>query len=290
VSQRLQEYMLASAARGREVVRAGPFTATITGHDAGVYVNYAIPDPGAEPTPADIAALVEAFTSRTRTPRLEYLPGLAPAVEPALLAAGFVVTERLPLMECPPGAEIDRPVPDGIELLTPGTDEELTAFLAAQHEAFGEPPPTAEHLAAARDKSADGHLRLLARDVTSGEPAGGGVAVAVRDGISEIAGIGVRPKHQRRGVGAALTLHLTRAAHAAGAGLAFLTAAGDPQERTYARVGYRRTDSVLFLTRPESTGPESTGPESTGPESTGPESTDKESAKAEPTTEGGASA
>ena len=54
---------------------------------------------------------------------------------------------------------------------------------------------------------------------------------------------------KRRGIGGAITLHLTRAAHAAGAGLVFLTPAGDAQERVYARVGYRRTDSVLFLTK-----------------------------------------
>jgi predicted N-acetyltransferase YhbS len=241
--------MLASAGRGREVVRAGPFTVTITGHDANVYLNYAIPDPGATPGSDDISALVGAFTSRLRTPRLEYLPGLAPAVEPALLAAGFVVAERLPLMECPPGAEIDQPLAEGIELITPESDEEVLGMLSAQHEAFGEPAPSAEHLAATRAKAADGQIRLLARDTASGEAVGGGVAVAVRDGISEVAGIAVRPKYERRGIGGALTLRLTRAAHAAGASLVFLTPGGDAQERVYARVGYRRTDSVLCLSK-----------------------------------------
>ncbi|GAA0718498.1 GNAT family N-acetyltransferase [Dactylosporangium roseum] len=249
MSQRIQEYMLTSASHGREVVRVGPFTMTITGHDPNVYLNYAIPDPGAMPGPDDVAALVEAFTSRSRTPRLEYLPGQAPAVEAALLAAGFVVSNRLPLMECPPGAEVDKPVPEGIELVTPASDEELFGMLSAQHEAFGEPPPSAEHLAAARGRSTGGQIALLARDSTSGEPVGGGVAVAVRDGISEVAGIGVRQKYERRGIGGALTLQLTRAAHAAGAVLVYLTPAGDAQERVYARVGYRRTDSVLFLTK-----------------------------------------
>jgi ribosomal protein S18 acetylase RimI-like enzyme len=282
--------MRAAASIGREVVRAGPFTVTISAHDPMVHINYAIPDAGADPTPQDIAELEAAFTSRSRTPRLEYLPGLAPLVEPALLAAGFTVTDRLPLMQCPPGATIDQPLPDGIELVTPTTDAELHALLAAQHEAFGAPPPTDEHLAAARTGN---DIRLLARTLDSddvlngfgldgdggrgggvdggdsgvdgggesrgagdggglnggGEPAGGGVAVAVRDGMSEVAGIAVRPKFERRGIGAALTLHLTRAAHAAGAELVYLTPGGDAQERLYARVGYRRTDSVLFLTK-----------------------------------------
>lgn len=246
MSQRIQDYMLASASKGREVVQAGPFTVTISAHDPLVYINYAIPAAGADPTPDDIAALEAAFTSRSRTPRLEYLPGLAPLVEPALVAAGFTVTDRLPLMECPPGADIDQPLPDGIELVTPTTDDELRDMITAQHEAFGEPPPSEEHIAKALTRSDDIHL--LARTL-DGEPAGGGAAVAVRDGISEVAGIAVRPKFERRGIGGALTLHLTRAAHAAGAGLVYLTPAGDAQERVYARVGYRRTDSVLFLTK-----------------------------------------
>lgn len=280
MSERLQEYMLASASNGREVVRAGPFTVTITGHDANVYLNYAIPDPGAEPTAADIAALVEAFTSRGREPRLEYLPGLAPAVEPALLAAGFIVADRLPLMECPPGAEIDYPVPPGVELVTPATEEEVAAMLAAQHEAFGEEPPSAEHVAAARSKAAAGTIQLLVRDTTSGEPVGGGVATAVSDGISEVAGVAVRPKYERRGIGAALTLHLTRAAHAAGATLVFLTPAGDAQERIYSRVGYRRTDFMLFLSHPSYPAPGTPAPTTadSAPGSSGPASTPSDSA------------
>jgi len=241
--------MLASAGRGREVVRAGPFTVTITGHDANVFLNYAIPDAGATPSDADIAALLEAFISRGRTPRLEYLPGLAPAVEPALLAAGFVVAERLPLMECPPGAEIDQPVPTGIELAVPASDDDLLGMLSAQHEAFGEPAPSAEHLADAREKATAGRFQLLALDTASGEVVGGGLALPVHDGISEVAGIAVRPKYERRGIGGALTLRLTRDAHAAGASLVYLTPGGDAQERVYARVGYRRTGSVLFLSK-----------------------------------------
>ncbi|WP_432835106.1 GNAT family N-acetyltransferase [Dactylosporangium sp. CA-092794] len=247
MSRRLQDYMLASASTGRTVERAGPFTVTITEHDPNVYLNYAIPDPFASPTPADVAALRAAFAAHDRVPRLEYLPGLAPDVEPALLSAGFTVADRLPLMSCAPGDELDQPLPAGIVLVTPATDDEVLAMLSAQHEAFGEPPPSPPHVAATRSKAAAGQLQLLAQDTTTGEPAGGGVAVAVRDGISEIAGIAVRPKYERRGLGGALTLHLTRSAFTAGATLTFLTPAGDAQERVYARVGYRRTDSVLFL-------------------------------------------
>lgn len=63
--------------------------------------NYALPD-DARPTEAQVAELVAVFTSRSRTPRLEFLPGLCPDVEPGLLAAGFVPERRLTVMSCPP--------------------------------------------------------------------------------------------------------------------------------------------------------------------------------------------
>ncbi|MGH3717456.1 MAG: hypothetical protein ACRDRI_01180 [Pseudonocardiaceae bacterium] len=47
--------------------------------------NYAVPGDGVDPTPDQVAKLIAAFTDRDRTPRLEYLPALCPAVEPALL-------------------------------------------------------------------------------------------------------------------------------------------------------------------------------------------------------------
>jgi len=71
-----------------------------------LFRNYAIPDDGAKPTAAQFAELVAVFTGRSRTPRLEYLPGLCPEVEPALLAAGFVPEGRLPVMSCAPAADI----------------------------------------------------------------------------------------------------------------------------------------------------------------------------------------
>jgi GNAT superfamily N-acetyltransferase len=241
--------MRASAARDREVERIGPFTATFSRHSVSPFLNYAIPDEAAEPTASDAAALIDAYQRRDLLPRLEYLPGLAPAVEPALLAAGFTVEDRLPLMECPPGSAIDQPVPAGFALGAPETDDDFRALLTTQHEAFGEGPPTDDDVEDSRRLVAAGGLACLARDTTSGDPAGGGACTALRDGMAEVAGIGVRDKYRRRGLGGVITLHLTRAAHEAGADTVFLTPAGDPQERVYARVGFRRIDSVLFLSR-----------------------------------------
>src|SRR5689334_15930197 len=69
-------YIRASTARRSE--RIGPFLAGFDLHSADPWRNYAVPDDGARPTPAEVAALVDAFVARGRTPRLEYVPQAAP--------------------------------------------------------------------------------------------------------------------------------------------------------------------------------------------------------------------
>src|SRR5690242_7563284 len=81
---------------------SAPSLVSLDKHDAGLFRNYAIPDDGAEVTPTQVAELVAVFVARGRTPRLEYLPRLCPAVEPGLVAAGFVPERRLPVMTCAP--------------------------------------------------------------------------------------------------------------------------------------------------------------------------------------------
>jgi hypothetical protein len=49
------------ALAGDRAPRVGPFVLLLDTNDAGPYRNYAVPDDGAEPTPADIDALIAAF-------------------------------------------------------------------------------------------------------------------------------------------------------------------------------------------------------------------------------------
>lgn len=249
-AHRIQHYIRTNASRGRDLERVGPFLATFSPHTANPYLNYAIPDADARPTPADAEALATAFERRGRQPRLEFLPGPAPHVEAALAAAGYTVDDRLPLMDCPPDAVVDRPVPDGVELLTPETDDEILAMITVQHEVYGEGSvPGPDDVARHRSGRAAGVLAVLARDLETGRPAGGGVCDAIHDGIAELAGFAVAERYRRRGIAAAITTHLTRAAHRAGAATVFLTPGGPEAERVYARAGYRSTDKVLFMSR-----------------------------------------
>jgi GNAT superfamily N-acetyltransferase len=244
----IQAYIRVAAPQGRETLRVGPFLATFDPGTALVYLSYAIPDDGAAPSSDDVSSLVAAYVARSRVPRLEYIPALAPLVEPLLLAAGFEVEARVPMMVCDPSFAVPQPVPAGIELLVPRTDDELTGYVRAQREAFGEDPAVSS-ADLERMRGRDG-LFVLARDVASGEPAGAGAGTTVIGGSTELAGLGVREPYRRRGIAAAITWELSRLAVAAGVTTAFLTPGDGVAERVYARVGYRSVGEMLHISHP----------------------------------------
>ncbi|WP_459714085.1 GNAT family N-acetyltransferase [Actinophytocola sp. KF-1] len=240
--------MRRAAAAGRITEQVGPFLATFSPDSANPFLNYAIPDDGARPSSSDVDALTEAYAQRDLLPRVEFMAETAPAAEQALLAAGWSVERRIPVMLCPPGSAVAIPAPAGTELVVPRTDEEIRGMLVAQYEAFGEPTdiPDAE-VGKTRERLRAGGFAVLA--TVSGEPAGGGVAEAIADGTTEVAGIGVRERFRRRGIGAAMTAFLAAAVHAAGARTVFLTPAGVPEQRMYARAGFAPTGDMLHLSR-----------------------------------------
>ena len=241
----LQSHIRRAAAAGRTTEQVGPFLATFSPRSANPFLNYAVPDDGARPTPADVAALTDAYQRRDLLPRLEFLAATAPGAEAVLLAAGYEVERRIPVMLCPPGALRRPPPPPGIELVVPESDVDFEGMITAQHEAFGDPGPV--DVVGARDAAAHGGVRVYARDARTGEPVGGGAAEPVVDGTTEIAGIAVRAPYRRRGAGAAITAWLTAAVHEQGAHTVFLTPAGTDEQRLYARVGYQATDDMLHL-------------------------------------------
>jgi ribosomal protein S18 acetylase RimI-like enzyme len=239
---------LQSANPGSE--RIGPFLAGFTPHTSNPYLNYALPLPAAAPTPAEVAALVAAFERRGLLPRLEFLPDTAPQVEPALLAAGFTVELRPPLLTCPPADRRDPPMPPGIAFGLATEPAVLRAVLAVQHEAFGEPAPPDEHDLARAVRHVDrGGLTGLARDTATGAVVAGGQALRPRDGVAELAGVAVAASHRRQGIGAGLAAFLTRASHGRGADLVWLEAAGRDEQRVYERAGYRVVGEKLYLSK-----------------------------------------
>jgi ribosomal protein S18 acetylase RimI-like enzyme len=247
--QRIQQYLRVAAPRGRDSERIGPFLATFNRDTDNPYLNYAIPDDGARPSAGDVATLVEAYRTRSRKPRLEYVALLAPAVEPALLAAGFEVEGRLPLMMCR-GVGRDQPGPDGIELVAAISDGELRGVAIAQWEAYEESGPLPERVVdSLRATLANGGVVVLARDTATGEPAGGGLCTGPHDGATELTSIGVREPFRRRGIAEAMTRRLAREMHARGNDCVFLMADGEPEERIYKRAGFATISDILHISR-----------------------------------------
>jgi GNAT superfamily N-acetyltransferase len=239
----IQRHLRASIA-GR-AQRVGAFLVTYQPDTASPGSNYAIPDDEAAPSAADVAALVAHFATLDRTPRLEYVEP-APAVDAALAAAGFTVEARHPLMTIAPGDVTEPPVPDGLEVVLTTSRERLWQVATIANAAYGEGDAT-EHDVARLSGTIDGGGGI-ALALLDGEPAGTGVFTAPRDGLTEIAAVGVAERYRRRGIAAAVAYRLTRAALDAGA-VPYLQAEGEAEQRIYARVGYRPVGSLMAISR-----------------------------------------
>jgi GNAT superfamily N-acetyltransferase len=162
-----------------------------------------------------------------------------------LLAAGFEIEGRLPLMTC------ETPVfetPPGIEIVAASTDGEFRGVAEVQWEAYEERDPMPDSAVAGLRRTADtGGIVVLARDAETGEAAGAGLCVAPYYGVTELAAIGVREQFRRRGIAAAMAGWLTAAALDKGMTLVFLMAHGPDEARIYARAGFVEHGEVLHI-------------------------------------------
>lgn len=243
----LQGFLRSSARRGRRVIRTGPFTVTIHPDDPLRFLNYAVPDDGAQPGAAAIAALRQAFRSNERVPRLEWLEEAAPAVRPALAAAGMTQELRTPLMACGP-EDLRDPVAD-VDGLAVGAvgDGDLRDAANVQRVAFGDRPLAPDEPPG--DPRRRGGGAVLVR--VDGAPAATATWTAVVDGTSEVAGVATAAAWRRRGLAGVVTAAAARAAFAAGARVCVLSPGGDEAQRVYARAGFRETATLLHWSDPD---------------------------------------
>ena len=226
----------------------GPFYARFDPASPNPFANYAIPQPEATPSAADVAELVRAYRAQQRKPRLEYIAASAPAVELALLTAGFVAEDRPALMACAPGAQRHLLPPQGIILVKPASDNDLLAVSAVQREAFGEPTPAGPaDVDGMRAEIERGAIVVLAREESTGEAAGAGECTPLESAVTEIVGIAVRPSFRRRGIACALTALLAAESFNRGAALAWLTPGDENAQRIYARAGFQPIGEMLMI-------------------------------------------
>jgi ribosomal protein S18 acetylase RimI-like enzyme len=243
---KLLGYLRASAQRRPNSEYVGSFIVTFNEKDNNPYLNYAIPDDGADPSEPDIVALIATFRRKDRKPRLEYMAGAAPRLEAALLAQGFTAEARVPVMLCTSALAVTMPPTVGIEVFTASAEDDLSALEAAQAHAYGNPSHGPEGL---KRTLRFGGVVVAARDIASGAVVGGGIATPPLDGVTEIAGIGVRPAFRRRGAAAAITALLAREAFARGIAIVWLTPGSVDAQRIYAGVGFRVASEALHMTQ-----------------------------------------
>ena len=251
LESRIHAYLRASASERAQ--RLGPFLLLLDEHDPGRYFNYAVPDDDLDPVPIEIAGLVAAFRDRSRTPRLEYLPAACPALETALLSAGFTVEARVPILTCSPDEAVAGE-PVGVEVRLATEEDEIRQVADVQAEAYGQSVVTEHDTARLRRVVDSGGLVALAVEKTSDVAVGAGQLgpphPSDAGGVSELAAVGVRATHRRRGIAGAVAAALTRSAPDAGVTTPFLMTLGEAEERVYQRVGYRREAEMLHISMP----------------------------------------
>jgi ribosomal protein S18 acetylase RimI-like enzyme len=245
LDRRIQDYLRRQAFQMGDHERVGCFVASFDAHSANPFLNYAVPDVGADPDETAITALAEAFARRARMPRLEYIEATAPLVAPRLVAAGFAIDACLPIMICGEPSCV-RPPAEGTHVALASDDTDIVQAAETVAAAFGS---DASHPDGLRRLVAQGGVLAIARDSDSEMIVGAGVARPICDGVTELAGIGVVPAFRRRGIAGAMTSLLAREAFERGAALAWLSPGGEEAERIYARAGFVPASEQLHISR-----------------------------------------
>lgn len=240
-------YLRANMEGRAEQVRVGPFLACFDRESDNRYRNYALPDEAAQPTDTQVRALVAAFRTRGRLPRLEYVTDLAPGVWPVLAGNGFSEEGVLELMTLGERGLIAPSVSDSFTAAIVTADADLEAAARVQNEAYVEPQTSMADIERLRSLIARGGAVALARSSLNFEALGAGLYSAPWKDLTELAAIGVRAADRGRGIGSQLTAVLTQ--HALGSGIArpFLMAAHEAEARIYRRVGYVPSARMLHV-------------------------------------------
>jgi len=253
---RLQTYLRSSARRQYETVSAPPFTLFFHPTDPLTFFNYAIPD---EPCSGDLGAslsvLREAFESRGRSPRIEFIQEFAPRLAPALAAGGLVPAARQQLMACKAATYRPAPGVTGLtiaELIQASAVPQAQEFLAPQRRGFD-----VRDTSAATEGDGEQFLRMLGEGQAfvaylKGQPVAVGMYTAPLDGVTEIAGLATLVPFRKRGIATALTALAVQRALEQGVEAVCLTAADERAGRVYERVGFATCATMLaYVDSPE---------------------------------------
>jgi N-acetylglutamate synthase-like GNAT family acetyltransferase len=251
---------------GADTEEIGPFTLFVQ-RGVGGYPFYARPTLGARCVDADAVDAVRRRQRELGVPEaFEWQDEVTPSLAPAARASGLHVhAHPLQVLDgevragpAPAGAEIvelDEASPG--ELIVAADAVANVAFrhggtaagsagVAARQEAAHEVSP--ETVANRRKRLAEGIAQAVIARV-DGEVAAVASTQAALD-VAEVVGVATLPAYRRRGLGAAVTAAVVRAAVAAGASTVFLSAGDDDVARMYAGLGFGRVGTALIAEAP----------------------------------------
>lgn len=233
--------------RAQDLPRVGAFVLLLSSATRLRFLNYAMPDDGADPGDAEVSALVAAFRAADRMPRVEFLPSMAPVLESRLTAGGWTVEHRLPLMTCTSRSVGDVPTPDGITIESSSDEATLLEMARLQHRIFDDPePPDARTVTRLRESLRRGGRALAARDAETHEMVAAAQSGAPAGGATEVVGVVVAPAYRRRGLAAAMVSSLARQGLDAGLATVFLEAAPGA-DGAYRDAGFLRTSTSVHI-------------------------------------------
>jgi len=235
----------------------GPFTLFVNEGIGWRY--YARPTVGARRfTSDDVRRVLERQRELDQPLEFEWVVDTTPFVGDAARGAGLNVVEH-PLMHLRADELLPAASPDGAEVRTIGSNDDLATVTAVAMVGFDSPgtsvgPVGVEALAARAAEADAGELEFardrLARGLTVTVAAFvGGVPVASGshqpiDGVTEIVGVACLPAFRRRGLAAAITTALAEDALRHGVGTVFLSADDEAVARIYGRLGFRTIGTV----------------------------------------------
>ena len=249
--RRLARQFASAVADGSEVVEAGAFRVHLWPNADPFYRNVAVPIEPTSDWQTAIAAMVRAFETAGRTPRLEFFAELWPDLPSALEAAGFVPERRGEVMAME-AFEL-RPAPSPVQprLLDGNAPRSLlAAFLARAGEAFGESaaiqaPGELERFAYGLRR---GTIRAAAVLETT-VPISGASLTGLAD-VAELVGVWTRAGWRRRGYARASCTLLLQRLFAAGGSCAWLSAGDAASAHLYRSLGFRACGLQLNYVRP----------------------------------------
>lgn len=246
--RRASSYFRTMMAGRDNPLRVPPFSLLLDPATADRYRNYAYPDDGADSASSTITKLIALFEQHERTPRLEYIPDLAPMLEAVLIMHGFAREGELPLMRCTRETLRLDPLPNGVRCELASSVDELREAADVQNAAYGAGPATTADTIRLRTTVEGGGLVAVAR-APDGSPIGSGLVSVPREGVAEVAAVGVLVGKRRQGIGASVTAFLSNQALARGIDMPFLMAAHAAEARVYRRIGFVAFGTMLHIAR-----------------------------------------